>query len=199
MGLKISNAFLSRFNFGGLYNTFLGLQQREQMFALIGVGFILLLLIGLPLSLASGKLGGLEEEIQNSRQTQRDIVRALERYEGTKEKWKLIEGQMSKGFDATITTTMATIAEKLSIKNRLDNIQDRGSIPSDFYDEVSVEVRLSQLSLPQVIEYLYNVEHNSTALLKIKEIRIKRRYDNKQLLDVSLLASTYRLQEATVE
>ena len=195
MGLKIKSAFLSRFNFEGVYNTFLGLQPRQQMFALGGVAFVLLLVIGFPLSLASGKLGGLEDEIQNGRETEREIMRALERYQSTQEKWKGVQDQMSKGFDPNITTTMATIAEKMGIKNRIDNIQDRGSTPSELYDEVSVEVRLSQLALSQVVEYLYNVEHNPTSLMKIKEVRIKRRYDNKQLLDVSLLASTYKLQE----
>ena len=64
MGLKSRS--LNRLNLEALYNTFLGLTPREQTFALIGAGVALLIVVGLPVSLASSKLSSLEEAIEKA-------------------------------------------------------------------------------------------------------------------------------------
>src|SRR3989344_1306560 len=122
MALKFKYSILQRFNFEALYNTFLGLQPREQIFALLGAGFVVLFIVGLPFSLASGKLGSLEKEITQGREKQRQILRELERYQQLKKELETVESKISGGFDATITTTMESLAEKSGIKDRLENI-----------------------------------------------------------------------------
>ncbi|MDO8527625.1 MAG: hypothetical protein Q7T03_08065 [Deltaproteobacteria bacterium] len=194
MALKSKYSFLQRFNFEALYNTFLGLQPREQIFALVGAGVAVLLLVGLPISLASAKLGSLEEQISQGHDKQRDILHRLDHYQQLQQQLKTIESQITGGFDPTITTTMETLAEKSGLKERIENIKERGATPSELFDEVSVDVRLTKVTLPQLIDYLYSIEHHPNLFLKIRNIQIKRRYDNKQLLDASFQASTYKLQ-----
>lgn len=194
MTLKSRYSFLQRLNFETLYNTFLGLQPREQIYALIGAGAAVLLMLGLPLSLASGKLGSMEEQIAEGRDKERQIMRELERYQRLRQTLRGEESHVSGGFDATITTTMETLAAKSGVKERIENIKERGATPSELFDEVSVDVRLTRVTIPQLIDYLYNIEHHPRLFLRIKQIQIKRRYDNKQLFDVSFQASTYRLQ-----
>ena len=194
--MAINLQHFRRLNFEALYNTFLGLQPREQMVALIGTGVAVLIILGLPLSLASSKLGSLETQITQGRDKERQIVRELERYQQLQQQLKGAESQISKGFDSTITTTMETLADKSGIKDRIENIKERGSTPSELFDEVSVDVRITRVTVPQLIDYLYNIEHHPQLFLKVKQIQIKRRFDNKQLFDVSFQASTYRLQGA---
>jgi hypothetical protein len=194
MALKSKYSFLKRFDFGTLYNTFLGLQPREQIFALVGAGVLVLVVFGLPFSLASGKLGSLEKQIGQGHDKQRGVLRELERYNQLQQELKGIESQISGGFDATITTTMEQLAEKSGIKDRIDNIKERAATPSELFDELAVDVRLTKVTIPQLVDYLYNIEHHPELFLRIKQIQIKRRYDNKQLMDVTFQASTYRLQ-----
>lgn len=196
MALKFRNSILQRFNFEALYNTFLNLQPREQIFALIGVAALVLLVFGLPISLAGGRLSSLEEQISQGRDKQREIVRRLEQFRRLQQELKNVEGQISAGFDPTITTTMESLAEKSGIKERIENIKERGQTPQELFDEVSADVRLTKLTLPQLVDYLYSIEHHPNLFLKIKNIHIKRRYDNKQLLDVGFQVSTYKLQQA---
>lgn len=195
MALKSRYAFLKRFHFETLYNTFLGLNPREQLFVLVGLGVLVLLIFGLPLGLASGKLGSLEEQILEGREKQREIIRKIDQYKTSSQKLKELESSIAKGFDATITTTMATLAEKSGIKDRIQNIRDKGATSAELYDKISVEVKITKVTIPQLIDYLYQMEQHPELFLRIDQIQIKRRFDNKQLMDVNLEVSTYRLQQ----
>lgn len=194
MSLKARYNFLQRLNFESLYNTFLGLESREQIFALVGVGVFFLFLIGLPLSIASSKLSGLEDQLEQGREKERQIVHKLDGYRELQGQLKTLETRISGGFDPTITTTMEQLADKSGIKERIENIKEKATTPSELYDEVSADVRLNKVTVPQLVDYLYNIENNPKLFLRIQQIQIKRRYDNKQLLDVSFQVSTYKLQ-----
>ena len=92
--MKPRYSFLKRFNFETLYNTFLGLNPREQMIALGGAAAGLLLLVGLPLSLASAKLGSLEEQIREGSEKQMEIARRMEQYQQIKKSLGRLEAEM---------------------------------------------------------------------------------------------------------
>lgn len=184
-----------RFNFEMLTNTFLGLNSREQIFVLAGLGIVVLLVFGLPLGLASGKLASLEDQIQQGREKQREILKLVDQYQQINQKLKGAESEIAKGFDATITTTLATLAEKGGIKDRIQNIRDRGATSAELFDKISAEVQLTKVTVPQIVDYLYSIEQHPELFLRVDQIRIKRRFDNKQLLDVTFQVSTYRLSQ----
>lgn len=192
---KSRYAFLKRFHFETLTNTFLGLNPREQLFVLVGLSVLVLLIFGLPLGLASSKLGSLGEQISEGREKQREIIRKIDQYKTSSQKLKELESSIAKGFDATITTTMATLAEKSGIKDRIQNIRDKGATSAELYDKISVEVKITKVTIPQLIDYLYQIEQHPELFLRVDQIQIKRRFDNKQLMDVNLEVSTYRLQQ----
>ncbi len=194
MRLKARYNFLQQLNFEALYNTFLGLESREQIFALIGAGVFFLFLIGLPFSLASSKLSGLEDQLEQGQEKQRQIVHTLDGYKQLQAQLKSLETRVGGGFDETITTTMEQLAEKAGIKERIENIKARAPTPSEMYDEVSTDVRLTKITVPQLIDYLYQIENHPSLFLRIRQIQVKRRYDNRQLLDVNFQVSTYKLQ-----
>ena len=196
MSLKSRYNILQRLNFEALYNTFLGLEGREQIFALVGAGLVVLILIGLPISLASGKLSSLEDQLEQGREKERQIVHKLDGYKQLQGQLKSLEAKIGGGFDPTLTTTMEQLAEKAGIKERIENIKERAPTPSEMYDEVAADVRLTRITVPQLIDYLYSIENDPSHFLRIRQIQIKRRYDNKQLMDVSFKVSTYKLQGA---
>lgn len=60
---------------------------------------------------------------------------------------------------------------------------------NDEYREDQVEIKLERITLDSLISFLYTVE-NSPKMLSIKNIRIKRRYDDHSLSDVTMTIST---------
>ncbi|MBI4124940.1 MAG: hypothetical protein HY609_07070 [Deltaproteobacteria bacterium] len=194
--MKARYSFLKRFNFDTLYNTFLGLNPREQIFALIGAGAALLLVVGLPLLLASSKLSGLEEQIREGNEKRMEIGRRMEQYQQLRKKLGEMESRVEQGFDATVSSSLTGLATEAGLGERIQNIRERGATPSELFDEISVEVKLTKVTLPQLIDYLYKIEKDPKRILRVTEMRIKRRFDDKRLFDVEFQASTYRLQQA---
>lgn len=195
MNFKSRYGFLQNLNFETLYNTFLGLESRERIYALVGTGVLILLIIGLPISLASSTLGGLEESLQEGQTKQREIVRELENYQTAASKLQTLEERIKNGYDATLTTTLATLAAKSNIKERLDDLREKGETPLELFDEIAVEVKLTKITLSQLMDYLYNIEHHPQLFLKVKQLQLRKRYDNSQLMDALILrVATYKLQ-----
>ncbi len=197
MGLKSRYSLLRRIDLDSLYNTFVGLTSREQMIAAGVSVFLLLLVIGLPISLMSGKLSHLEKRIEETRETQKQVLRSIEYFQKLQSELKTVEDRFSHGFDATITTTMETLAGQAGIREQIDSLKERPPNPSDLFDENAVDVRLRKVTLPQLVDYLFKIEHHPQLLLRVKQVQIKPRFDNKQLLDVSFQVATFRLQQGT--
>lgn len=188
-----SRSILQRFNFEALYNTFLGMEPRQQVIAFAAAGLGLLALIILPISLMGSKLGGLEADLQGVQKKERQIMAALTEYRKVKGEFDAIRSKIEKGFDPQLIRTVDEIASKSGIKNLIDRIDEKGAAAQPHYDEVQVEVRMKKVGLSQLVDFLYNLEQHPTLFLRVKEMRIQKRFDNPKLFDVNnLLISTYR-------
>ena len=76
-------SLFARLNFEDLYNAFLGLEQRQQTLAVIGGIVLCLLIIILPISCASSKLGGLDKQYTKSRKSMNTFMGKIHRYQSS--------------------------------------------------------------------------------------------------------------------
>ena len=193
MELKLGNLNLERLKLQNLYNTYLGLTPREQTFALIGAAVVLLMVIILPVTVASGKISRLERSIDEANDRLKDITYEINQLNETKAEQAQVEAKLAGGFDASISTTLENLASRSGISERIDSLKEKPVSPSDLFDEASVDVRLKKVTLSELIDYLYNIEHNQEKLLRLRRLEIKPRYDNPKEFNVSFQVSTYRL------
>ncbi len=193
MPLKSKYAIFERFNFETLYNTFLGLQPREQLISLVVAGVLLILIVIVPISLASGRLSKMESSISSGREQINDVVREIGEYNKARSQLNAIESQLKSGLDTSISTTLENLASQAGMKENVDSLKEKPLVPSDIFDEASVDVRISRVTLPQLVDFLYKVEGEKTRVLRIKQLQLKPRYDNKKLLDASFQVSTFKL------
>ena len=54
---------------------------------------------------------------------------------------------------------------------------------------------MEKITLPLLLSYLQQIE-SARELMRIKELRIRPRYDNANFLDVRFQVSSYQIQEA---
>ncbi len=195
MVLKGKYSFLERLNINSIYNVFLGLPPQQQTIAIAGAAVALALVILLPISLASGRISKLERSYSQSKKEMGNIVYEIEDYNKMKDRLKVMEEDVKKGYDTSLSTTLENLGGKSGIKENIESIKERPIVPSELFDESIVDVRLSKVTLPQLIDFLYSIEYDKTRLLRVKELRLRTRFDNKQLFDVSFQVSTYRLQQ----
>lgn len=194
MALKDKYSFLERLNIGSLYNTFLGLPPKQQTLAIVAVAVMLGFIVLLPISLASGKIGKMDKQLKKNREDMGNIVAEIEEYNSMRDKLKEIETSLESGFDTALSTTLESLAAKAEIKDNIESIKERPVVPSELFDESIVDVRISKVTLDQLINFIYSIEYDRTKILRVKELRMRTRFDNAQLFDVSFQVSTYRLQ-----
>lgn len=199
MVLKAGAFSLDRFRISNLYSAYFGMSPREQTIALVGAGVAIILVIVLPVAIASSRIGKLEREVADGRRQFKEVVRAIEAYDRKRAQLAGLQQQLVGGYDQQISTTLESIAEQNGIKDRIDSLKEKAAAPSDLFEEASVDVRLKRVSLQQLIDFLYAIEHHPEKMLRLKQLSVKPRFDNKQDLDVSFTVSTYRLLEGATE
>lgn len=199
MALKVGNFSFERFRIANITSAYFAMSPREQTVALAGAAVVLVLVIVLPITIASGRIGRLEKEVALGRTQQREIVRAIDGYSQKKAQLTQLQQTLAGGFDSSISTTLESMAEQAGIKDKIDSLKEKAAAPSDLFEEASVDVRLKRVTLQQTIDFLYAIEHNQDKMLRLRQLSIKPRFDNKQELDVAFTVSTYRLLEGATE
>jgi len=195
MALKSGSINLDRIKLQNLYNTYLAMTPREQTIALVAAAVILVLVVILPVMVASGKITKLQRSIDDGNSQLKNITREIDSLNEAKVQLKEAEDTLAGGFDASISTTLETLAGKAGIKDRIDSLKEKPAAASDLFDEASVDVRLKKVTLNELIDYLYSIEQNPEKLLRLKRLEIKPRFDNKKEFDIAFQVSTYRLLE----
>ena len=168
------------------------LSQRDQR-VLIGAGAFLLLML-LYLGVDSVLLGysNLEEKIAKKRAEVEKITRLRAQYMEAHKQLADIKAkldQMEKGF--SVLSFIEDLANKENIRENTGSVKPKKIPLNDRYDESIVELKIDNVSLSELVDFIYKIE-NSGHLLKVKRLRIKTRYDNRDLLNVTLQVTTYK-------
>jgi hypothetical protein len=179
-----------RLNLDDLYQTFLALAPRQQIFAGVGVGLVLLLMIVIPISCAASKLGKLQTQITGHEKSVRQVIEKITEYKNAQARVGAVEGTIKPRSEVQLTTRLESIATKSGIGANIDSLKEKPGTPGEDFEELVVDVRMSKLSLSQVIEFLYGVESQKDLTLRINRMQMRPRYDNRQMFDVSFEVST---------
>lgn len=106
--------------------------------------------------------------------------------------------QMASTIDKQSNESLLTIVEKVMLSSRIDrgtfSIKSRSPVASEFYEELSVGVEIKKISLGKVINVLYRLQTNRT-FLKTSKFRLRTRFDNPDLTDVSFRVSHFKFFE----
>lgn len=199
MALKIGRFDIKQLKLETLYNVYLGMNPKEQTVALVVAIAAVLLVLILPVVVASNRISKLEDDVERGRDQMREVMRAVESYDEKTAQFKQLQKAVGQGFDSSISTTLESIAEASGIKDRIDALKEKPTTPTETFDEASVDVRLKKMKLQELVDYLYAIENNQNSVLRLKQLSIKSRFDNRQELDASFTISTYRLLEGTEE
>lgn len=179
-----------RLNIEELYNTVIGLSQREQILAAAGAFLVLLLLIVLPVTCASSKLGKLEKQIVNHEKDVGKVLSKISEYKSRQAAFGQVQSKIKPKSQVQLTTRLESLANQSGISGNIDGLKEVPGTPGEDYEELVVSVRMSKLSLIQVIEFLYGIENQADINLLIRRLQLKPRYDNRQQFDVNFEVST---------
>jgi general secretion pathway protein M len=129
-----------------------------------------------------------EERVAAAERELQVIQRLREEFEEVKGRLSSVEQRIASGESANLRTTLETLASRAAVK--IESMEPQASPASDRYRETKVEVGLKQVTLPQTVRYLHEIEQTSQ-VLSVKTLRIRTRSDNPELLDVTFTVSSF--------
>ena len=119
-----------------------------------------------------------------------------EEYRYSRDVLAKVSGSMKEEKEALIS-----VAEKALVRNGIDrrSFSIKGTNPSGrgkgINRERAVLVKINKVPVPRVLNVLYTFQKSKT-LLKVSDLRIKTRFDNPNLTDVSFRLSTFSFSES---
>ena len=168
------------------------LSQREQR-VLIGAGvFFILLFLYFGVDSVLQSYDKLEDKISAKRAEIEKISLIRDQYMEAHEQLADIKAkldQMEKGF--SVLSFIEDLANKENIRENIGSVKPKKLPLNDSYDENIVELKIDNVSLSELVDFIYKIE-NSGQLLKVKRLRVKTRFDNRDLLNVTLQVTTYK-------
>lgn len=192
MALKTRYSPLQHFSLDNLFTSFGELSPGNKVIALVVVGLVVILILFLPLSLVSGKVGSLRKEITTAQKGHLQVMDRITEYEKVRKEIASLEKRFEGG-GGSLTSRVETIARESGMT--VDQVREKAPQETDFLEINSIEVKLSNVSLSQLMEFLYNLESGQASPLRLRRIQIKPKFGNRQNLDVSCEVASFVLKK----
>jgi type II secretory pathway component PulM len=119
---------------------------------------------------------------------ERDVVemRALkEQYQVMQQRLQQAQAAASKR--GPLLTEIENITKRANLNNKIVSLKPQAGVQTETFKESIVEIKLDNITLYDVVNYVYLLEKDS---LRIKKLQFKPRYDNPKLLNSTILVSS---------
>ncbi|MCP5464605.1 MAG: type II secretion system protein M [Deltaproteobacteria bacterium] len=143
-----------RLNVDDLYNTFLGFDRRQQTLVSIGVVFVVLLLLFLPLSCVNSALNEQQQSYEEELQRASELYGLLNQYESVQSKIaKLKKDSSSLGSDP-LKQVIYEIADQVGIERRAISPSTIPPKNGEFFSELTKEVKIKNIRFDHLMNFL---------------------------------------------
>ncbi len=164
----------------------MNLEQRDKKALILGgaaAGIILLYVFMLSpltddLSRKRGLIPKKERDVAEMR-----VLR--EQYLGMQK--GLQEAQAAAEGRGPLLTEIENVTRRANLSGKIVSLKPQAGVQTDAFKESIVEIRLDNLTLYEVVNFVYMIEKAS---LRIRKLYFKPRYDNPKLLNSTILVSS---------
>ncbi len=167
------------------------LSTREQ--AIVGVGSVFLAVLGFWLGVyepTKAHLALLDRKVAAKRAEHKEIQDLALRFQRLREQIEGIESHLRRSRQFSILSYLEGLAKRQQVQNRIVQMKPRPGEITRYYRENAVEIKMEKVRLAELVRYLYQVE-TSPELLRVKQLQIRSRFDDPDLLDVRFQVSAY--------
>ena len=192
MALKTKYSPLQHLSLDNLFTSLGDLSPRNKMVVLVIAGLGLVLVLFLPLSLVSRNINSLKKEVAAAQKGYVQVVDKIAEYEKVRREIGDLEKRVGTG-EGSLSTRVEGVAKEAGMT--VDQVREKAAQETDFLEINSIEVKLSNVSLSQLVEFLYNLESNKTSPIRLRRLQVKPKFSNRQLLDVSCDVATFVLKK----
>lgn len=179
-------------SFTNLPQVFARLSEREKRLVIITsvVAIVFLGFLGVTALNAAVESRGKRVAMRQDELAQLDVLR--ERYRDAEENEKKSAAQIRSNSQSLFTVVQKAATE---VGLPVPDLQERRTPVKDSADvqEVSVDVNVKEISVDKLTTLLEKIEgKRSDGVVKVTKLKVKTRFDNPEMLEVSLTVSTWR-------
>lgn len=178
------NDFIVRLRAG-----FDGLESREQTLVAVAGG---MLAVGLAYFLILQPILDVVSQGDSRAETAQQELRAMQRiereYREVSQQLSSVETRIAAAPRGNLRTTLESLATRAAVK--VESMEPQASPANEVYKETKVEVALKSVSLDQAVSYLTGIE-SAPQVLSVKSLRMRKRADQSELLDVTFTVSSF--------
>lgn len=167
------------------------LSTREK--GIVAGGGVCLAAVGFWLAVwepAQAHISLLERKVEAKRAELQTIHELADRFQKLHGQIDGIEADLRRSRNFSTLSFLEGLAKKQQIQEHIVQMKPKGEEVTRHYRENAVEVRVEKIRLSDLVQYLFQVE-NSPHLLRVKQLRIRPRFDNADLLDVRFQVAAY--------
>jgi type II secretory pathway component PulM len=167
-----------------------GLSDRERWLvgSAGGLGVIALLYIAVVLPLGSAQSAARERA--SAAEQQLAVMQRMRRdFDQLHTRLASVESRIQQGQRGNMRTTLENLARKTGVA--IQSMEPQATPQYPRYRETKVELGLEGVSLEQAVKYLNEVETHQGQALTVKSLRMRKRPDKSELLDVSFSISAF--------
>ncbi|MED5372756.1 MAG: type II secretion system protein GspM [Myxococcota bacterium] len=174
-----------------------GMSSRDRTLLMGLVVFAALAAVGGGAWSMMGRLDTLEKQVKEARGDQQFIQSEIAEYKAASTELERIQKEMAKYEGQDMSSFMEKAAEAAEIRDRLDSVRENSVVEMGDLEQKNYSVRLTRVSLDQMVKFLYQVEATGYPL-QITTAKFKRvKVSGEWMLNVTLEIAAYRLlQEA---
>ena len=162
------------------------LSRREQVAVAVGVVAVLAAVLYLGIIAPyRNALAQLDVKITSRQRQIREVGSLRREFLVLQQRQSAAEARLDKGGAFSLFPFVEGLVGQIAAKENLISMRPQPPAPREALLEESVEVRLEKIRLDQVIRLLYAVDA-ADALLHVKNLRLKTRFDDRTLFDATL-------------
>jgi general secretion pathway protein M len=137
----------------------------------------------------------LDRKLKAKQAEHREIKQLAKRFRRLAGQIRGIESDIERPRNFSILSYLEGLAKRQRVQDRIVQMKPKGGEVTRYYRENAVEIKMEKVRLPELVRYLYQVE-NSAEMLRILQLQIRPRFDDRDLLDVRFQVSAVELVEA---
>ncbi len=167
------------------------LSNRERLTLGIGgaVAFLLLLVFGV-IAPYRDSLTRLDTRIDSRRQQLAQVQQLKQEYQALQRQASEVEAQLARSGGFSLFSFVESAAGQIAGKENLTYMRPQPAVTHEGVREESVEIRVEKVRLEQVVRLLHAVE-SADALVRVKSLRLRNRFDDKSKLDAVLTVAAF--------
>jgi len=169
----------------------MNISPRDRMLLQVLAGALVLFVVYLLVDEVLQGYQGLDDQIALKSEELKKVSRLREQYLQTHTELKAVKAQLDgQQENFSLLSVIENLAKQEKIREKIGSMKPKTLPLIDPYEEKLVELKMDDVTLPQLVDFIYNIEH-SGHILKVKRLRIKPRYNDRDLLSVVMQVTTF--------